>query len=117
MTLACQVIVIIAPPPNIAYPFILDIEGYPQQIINLFVVIVGRSSLDHFSSASALTLVHRASSGFGIGNLTHTGLSKVRNRVLRLREDAEHSDRVTVWWPLAVFYLAAAVFREQLRHC
>lgn len=29
---------IIAPPPNIAYPFILDVEGYPQQILNLFVV-------------------------------------------------------------------------------
>ncbi|KAG2129691.1 amino acid/polyamine transporter I, partial [Suillus bovinus] len=28
-----SVIVIIAPLPNIAYPFILDIEGYPQQII------------------------------------------------------------------------------------
>ncbi|KAI0685727.1 amino acid transporter [Cytidiella melzeri] len=34
-----SVIVIIAPPPNIAYPFILDVEGYPQQIINLFIVI------------------------------------------------------------------------------
>ncbi|KAG1853843.1 amino acid transporter [Suillus tomentosus] len=31
-------ITIIAPPPNIAFPFILDIEGYPQQIIDLFVV-------------------------------------------------------------------------------
>jgi len=31
-----SVIVIIAPPPAVAYPFILDVEGYPQQIINLF---------------------------------------------------------------------------------
>ncbi|KAG1821409.1 amino acid transporter [Suillus variegatus] len=31
-------ITIIAPPPNIAFPFILDIEGYPQQIINFFIV-------------------------------------------------------------------------------
>ena len=30
---------IIAPPPAVAYPFILDVEGYPGQIINLFVVI------------------------------------------------------------------------------
>lgn len=35
-----QVIVIIAPPPSVAYPFILDVEGYPQQIINLFIVLV-----------------------------------------------------------------------------
>ena len=30
---------IIAPPPEVAYPFILDVEGYPQQIINFFIVI------------------------------------------------------------------------------
>ena len=35
-----KVIVILAPPPNVAYPFILDIEGYPQQVINLLVVCV-----------------------------------------------------------------------------
>ena len=35
-----QVIVILAPPPQVAYPFILDVEGYPGQIINLFIVIV-----------------------------------------------------------------------------
>lgn len=35
-----SVIVIIGPPAKIAYPFILDIEGYPQQIMNFFVVIV-----------------------------------------------------------------------------
>ncbi|KAJ3555599.1 hypothetical protein NM688_g2484 [Phlebia brevispora] len=34
-----SIIVIIAPPPTIAYPFILDVQGYPQQIINLFVVL------------------------------------------------------------------------------
>ncbi|KJA15765.1 hypothetical protein HYPSUDRAFT_207620 [Hypholoma sublateritium FD-334 SS-4] len=34
-----SVIVIIAPPPAVAYPFILDVEGYPAQIINLFIVI------------------------------------------------------------------------------
>ncbi|KIM84444.1 hypothetical protein PILCRDRAFT_818003 [Piloderma croceum F 1598] len=34
-----SVIVIIAPPPSVAYPFILDVEGYPQQIINLFIVL------------------------------------------------------------------------------
>ncbi|KAI0317437.1 high affinity methionine permease [Amylostereum chailletii] len=35
-----SVIVIIAPPPNVAYPFILDVEVYPGQIINFFIVIV-----------------------------------------------------------------------------
>ncbi|KAJ6582791.1 high affinity methionine permease [Mycena sp. CBHHK59/15] len=34
-----SVVVIIAPPPSVAYPFILDVEGYPQQIINFFIVI------------------------------------------------------------------------------
>ncbi|KAJ7133644.1 amino acid permease-domain-containing protein [Mycena epipterygia] len=34
-----SIIVIIAPPPAVAYPFILDVEGYPQQIINFFIVI------------------------------------------------------------------------------
>ncbi len=38
-----QVIVIIAPPPSVAYPFILDVEGYPGQIINLFIVLVSPS--------------------------------------------------------------------------
>ena len=35
-----QLIVIIGPPPAVAYPFILDIEGYPGQIINLFIILV-----------------------------------------------------------------------------
>ncbi|KAJ8508655.1 hypothetical protein ONZ45_g9104 [Pleurotus djamor] len=33
-----SIVVIIAPPPEVAYPFILDVEGYPQQIINLFII-------------------------------------------------------------------------------
>ncbi|KAH9932866.1 amino acid transporter [Fomitopsis serialis] len=66
-----SIIVIIAPPPSVAYPFILDVEGYPSQIINLFVVV---------------------------------GLFWLRYR----KPDAHRPFRV--WWPLAVFYLAAAVF-------
>ncbi|KAG2034092.1 amino acid transporter [Suillus americanus] len=66
-----SVIVIIAPPPNIAYPFILDVEGYPQQIINLFIVI-------------------------GLFYLRWKKPNAVRP--------------FKVWWPLAVFFLAAAVF-------
>ena len=38
-SLHIQIIVIIAPPPDVAYPFILDVEGYPSQIINFFIVI------------------------------------------------------------------------------
>ncbi|KAL6306436.1 amino acid transporter [Sparassis latifolia] len=34
-----SVIIILGPPPSVAYPFILDVEGYPGQIINFFVVI------------------------------------------------------------------------------
>ena len=42
MTLRVQVIVILGPPMNVVYPFILDVEGYPSQIINLFIVTVCR---------------------------------------------------------------------------
>ncbi|KAG1775504.1 amino acid/polyamine transporter I [Suillus placidus] len=66
-----SVIVIIAPPPNIVYPFILDVEGYPQQIVNLFIVI---------------------------------GLFYLRWK----KPDAVRPFKV--WWPLAVFFLAAASF-------
>jgi amino acid transporter len=69
--LILSVIVIIAPPPNIAYPFILDVEGYPQQIINFFIVI-------------------------GLFYLRWTKPDTVRP--------------FRVWWPLAVFFLAAAAF-------
>ncbi|KAG2156963.1 amino acid transporter [Suillus bovinus] len=66
-----SIIVIIAPPPNVAYPFILDVEGYPQQIINFFIVI---------------------------------GLFYLRWK----KPDAVRPFKV--WWPLAVFFLAAAAF-------
>lgn len=33
------IIVIIAPPHRVAYPFILNVQGYPSQIINLFIII------------------------------------------------------------------------------
>ncbi|KAH8082805.1 amino acid transporter [Cristinia sonorae] len=66
-----SVIVIIAPPPAVAYPFILNVEGYPQQIINLFIVV---------------------------------GLFWLRYR----KPNAVRPFKV--WWPLAVFFLAAAIF-------
>ena len=36
---AMKIIIILGPPPAVAYPFIIDVEGYPQQIINAAVVI------------------------------------------------------------------------------
>lgn len=66
-----SVIVIIAPPPNIVYPFILDVEGYPQQIINFFIVI-------------------------GLFYLRWKKPNAIRP--------------FKVWWPLAIFFLAAASF-------
>lgn len=41
-----KVIVILAPPPDVAYPFILDVEGYPQQIVNFLIVIVRHSRMN-----------------------------------------------------------------------
>ncbi|CDO71025.1 hypothetical protein BN946_scf184844.g29 [Trametes cinnabarina] len=66
-----SVIVIIAPPPQVAYPFILDVEGYPGQIINFFIVI---------------------------------GLFWLRWRKPNVPRPFK------VWLPLAVFFLAAAIF-------
>jgi len=34
-----EVIFILAPPLRVAFPFILDVSGYPGQIINLFVIL------------------------------------------------------------------------------
>lgn len=41
-------IVILAPPPEVAYPFILNVEGYPGEIISFSLVIVslGRSQIE-----------------------------------------------------------------------
>ncbi|KAI0338061.1 amino acid transporter [Trametopsis cervina] len=66
-----SVIVIIAPPPAIAYPFILDVEGYPQQIFNFFIVV---------------------------------GLFWLRWKKPNVLRPFK------VWWPVAVFFLAASVF-------
>ncbi|KAH8115358.1 high affinity methionine permease [Phellopilus nigrolimitatus] len=66
-----SIIVIIAPPPSVAYPFILDLEGYPSQIINLLIVL---------------------------------GLFWLRYR----KPNAVRPFKV--WWPVAGFFLVAAVF-------
>ena len=40
MELQMKVVVILGPPMNVVYPFVLDVQGYPTQIISFFVVIV-----------------------------------------------------------------------------
>ncbi|KAF9239123.1 amino acid transporter [Melanogaster broomeanus] len=66
-----SIVVILGPPMDVAYPFILDVSEYPQQIINFFIVV---------------------------------GLFWLRWKKPHLKRPFK------VWWPLAVFYLAAAVF-------
>ncbi|EMD33635.1 hypothetical protein CERSUDRAFT_98198 [Gelatoporia subvermispora B] len=66
-----SVIIILGPPPTVAYPFILDVDGYPGQIINLFVVV-------------------------GLFWLRYTKPNVTRP--------------FKVWWPFALFFLAASVF-------
>ncbi|KAG9221546.1 hypothetical protein CCMSSC00406_0009369 [Pleurotus cornucopiae] len=83
-----SIIVIIAPPPQVAYPFILDVEGYPQQIINVFIVVVSIPSCYPFTIASDRTQ--------GLFWLRYKKPNAVRP--------------FKVWWPIAVFFLAAALF-------
>ena len=35
-----KVFIFLGPPPSVAYPCILDVVGYPQQVINFFIVCV-----------------------------------------------------------------------------
>ncbi|KAF9239125.1 amino acid transporter [Melanogaster broomeanus] len=82
-----SVIVIIGPPMNVVYPFILDVEGYPQQIINLFIIVVRPPVLMH-----------------GTHQPLVQGLFWLRWK----KPDVNRPFKV--WLPLAAFYLAAAVF-------
>ncbi|KAI6027038.1 amino acid transporter [Pisolithus marmoratus] len=86
-----SVVVILVPPMSVAYPFILDIGGYPMQIISFFIVIV------HSPSALFRSIVGRGSQ-----NAAGSSLSAL---------EKPHLERpFKVWWPLAVFYFAVAVF-------
>ncbi|KIM66404.1 hypothetical protein SCLCIDRAFT_7849 [Scleroderma citrinum Foug A] len=67
-------IVILAPPMAVAYPFVIDVEGYPMQIVNFFIIV----AVQRFG-------LHTHKAGF-------------------------NPDPASVWWPLAVLYLVAAVF-------
>jgi hypothetical protein len=70
-----EVIVIVAPPLAVAYPFILDVSGYPQQIINLFVVLVRVCSYPAWLFFSSLS--NRVYSGFAGKSLIFSDRSKV----------------------------------------
>lgn len=35
-----KVIITLAPPLQVAYPFILDVASYPLQVIDLFIILV-----------------------------------------------------------------------------
>ena len=86
---------IIAPPPAVAYPFILDVEGYPGQIINFFIVI-GLFWLRYTKPNAPRPFK-------GVPLPPCCPLRSPRGSVLT---------RALVWWPFAVFFLAASVFRE-----
>lgn len=104
-----QSIVIIGPPPSVAYPFILDLEGYPGQIISLFVVLVCPGYSD--APVQELTFPSPPSSGSDTASPTRPAHSKVGPaRLLYVARSALTPD-VTVWWALAVLFLAAAIFR------
>ncbi|KAH0830176.1 amino acid transporter [Lanmaoa asiatica] len=85
-----SVIVILGPPMNVVYPFILDVEGYPSQIINLFIVV------GLFWMRWKKPDIPRPFKG----------------RTILCRDKMALTHVASVWWPLAVFYLAAAVFRQ-----
>ncbi len=75
-----KVIVILAPPPDVAYPFILDVEGYPQQIINFLIVIVRLLYTLAIIIDFDMMYYYRAYSGFDGANPTYTDLSRVSPR-------------------------------------
>jgi len=88
--LISTVIVIVAPPLSVAYPFILDVASYPAQIINLFVIL-----------------------GLFYLRWKKSHLSRpFKGTPIQLHPDVASlliSDNV-VWLPLAIFFLLAEAF-------
>jgi len=76
LTHSVKIIVIIAPPLKIAYPFVLDVAGYPAQIISLFIILVQRPLLGPFILVS-LTLNRVCSTSGGVNPIC-IGRLKVR---------------------------------------
>lgn len=70
-----QVIVVVAPPLNVAYPFILDVSSYPIQIIDLFVILVREIQLVLSSATS-----HRLRKGSVLSPLEKAAFSPTVQR-------------------------------------
>jgi hypothetical protein len=103
-----KVIVIIAPPAKVAYPFILDVAGYPQQIINLFITLVHGPLLNPL--ILVLLTLNRVCFTSGGRNLTCPGHSKaLLSESIVILSIIDSS--CTVWLPLAFFFLVADAFR------
>lgn len=55
--IVAQIVIILAAPPSLAYPFIIDITGYPQQVVNFFVVVASISIIQaHFGTQLGMAL-------------------------------------------------------------
>jgi hypothetical protein len=105
-----EVIVIVAPPLSVAYPFILDVASYPAQIINLFVILVRAFPLLS-SSPQYLLIVFEQGLFYLRWKKSH--LSRpFKGTPIQLHPDVASlliSDNV-VWLPLAIFFLLAEAF-------
>ena len=91
---------------DVAYPFVLDVQGCPTQIISLFVVTV---CVLPFPLSCTENLCSACFGGAGRGQIS-PGYLRVRKLCCKGKPGLTHV--VSVWWPLAVFYLVTTVFRE-----
>ncbi|KAN0135782.1 high-affinity methionine permease [Lactarius tabidus] len=97
MHLIVTVIVIIAPPQKVAYPFILDLSGYPTQIIFLFVVLV-----------SVLLFLPPGSPSIDLK--TGLFLSSLGKAPYATPIQRHLSQIALMWLPLAFFFVVATAF-------
>ena len=67
-----------APPTKVAFPFILDLQGYPDQIINFLIVVVRYT----ISSTLLLLIIPRVYFGCDGKRPTTRDLSKVNFHVI-----------------------------------
>ena len=107
-------IIILGPPPSVAYPLILDIEGYPEQIVNSFIVCVSFCLL-----LWGLRCGNQRPSSYSQGlfwlrwkkpNANRPFKSISTHRILCFKKIL--TSILLVWLPLAVFFLAASIFRK-----
>jgi hypothetical protein len=110
MSFFIEVIVIIAPPLSVAYPFILDVASYPAQIVNLFVILVRVFPLLSSSPQLLLTIFEQ---GLFYLRWKKPHLPRpFKGTPIQLHSDFASlliSDNV-VWLPLAIFFLLVEAF-------